>query len=77
VLKIMSLSRSSLVDEIATFSAQQRIRRYVEGVQTILTDSSLSASLRVIGKIKKTGTIQTFALEYNFLLHMCSPQLVE
>src|ERR1700732_158330 len=31
----------------------------------------------VIGKIKEAGTIQPFALEYNFLLHVCSPQLVE
>src|SRR6202047_3780035 len=27
----------------------------------------------VIGKIKEAGTIQAFALEYNFLLHVCSP----
>src|ERR1700732_1727983 len=27
----------------------------------------------VIGKIKEAGTIQPFALEYNFLLHVCSP----
>jgi hypothetical protein len=31
----------------------------------------------VIGKVKEAGTIQPFALEYNFLLHVCSPQLVE
>src|SRR6202047_3236835 len=27
----------------------------------------------VVGKIKEAGTIQPFALEYNFLLHVCSP----
>ena len=62
------------------YRAVVQIRSKYRGSVTTLVFGELkphSGSLNVIGKKKEAGTIQAFALEYNFLLHVCSPHLFE